>query len=133
MQAAEHQPLMIRTISHLIDRRSIARMVVDEAPFLADGNLRMGIVIFSAELHHDSISAYRYKDLLIDGTLTDLQAGMHGWNGGVDNDGSTATIGEAHRSIHYVRADQVSFDERSYKPPILKAENFWLVRNSSIN
>lgn len=53
-------------------------MVVDETHFLADQDLSPESFISPRSLR------IYYKDLFTDKTFADLQAGIHGWNDGVE-------------------------------------------------
>ena len=114
-QVNEHQPLVHAT-SRLLNWMSVRHQVKSGAPFKADRDLRMDIVIERGGLRDASAPDFRYKSILIDVTYADPQAGFHLRAGSDDQDGSAASTSEARKRNHYACIGHVSFDERSHKP-----------------
>ena len=94
------------------------------APFHADRDLLMGIVIERGGLRASSASNFRNKTILIDVTYADPQAGVHLRAGSADRDGLTASTSEARNRNRYARPGHVSFDERSHKLATITVESF---------
>eukprot|EP00904_Undaria_pinnatifida_P008873 jgi/Undpi1/5115/HiC_scaffold_19.g08467.m1 len=104
---------------------SARHQVESGAPFHADRDLRMDIVIEAGGLRDATAPEYRdNKSILLDVTYADPQAGVHMRAGSADRNGSAASTSEARKRNHYARPGQVSFDERSYKLATLAVESF---------
>ena len=74
-QVNQHQPLVHAT-SRFLKRMSV-RQVESGAPFNADRDLRMDIVAERGGLRDSSASDFRHKNMLMDVTYADPQAGVH--------------------------------------------------------
>ena len=94
------------------------------APFHANIDLQMNIVIEAGGLRDATASAYRDKSMLLDVTYADPQAGVRMQEGSADRKGSAASTSEARMRNHFDRPGQVSFDERIYKLATLAVESF---------
>eukprot|EP00904_Undaria_pinnatifida_P009514 jgi/Undpi1/5693/HiC_scaffold_2.g00967.m1 len=103
---------------------SIRHQVESGAPFYADRDLRMNIVIEAGGLRDSTASEYRDKSILLDVTYADPQAGVHMRAGSADRNGSAASTSEARKRNHYARPGRVSPDEHSYKLATLAVESF---------
>ena len=119
----QHQPL-VYAIPRTLKSMPIRHQVESGAPFHADRDLRMEIVIEAGGLRDSTASEYRDKSIVIDVTYAGPQAGVHIRAGSVDRSGSAASTSEARKRNHYARPGQVSFDERSYKLATLAVESF---------
>ena len=97
------------------------------APFHADRDLLMDIVIERGGLRASSASDFRNETILIDVTYADAQAGVHLCAGSANRDGLTASTSEARKRNHYARPGHVSFDERSHKLATIAVESFGLL------
>ena len=102
----------------------IRHKVESGAPFHADRDLRMDIVMEAGGLRDATASEYRDKSILFDVTYADPQAEVHMRAGIPDRNGVAASNSEARKLNHYARPAQVSFDERSYKLSTLAVESF---------
>ena len=122
-QINQPQPLVYPT-SHFLKWMSIRHQVASGAPFNADGYLRMDIVIERRGLQDASASNFRQKNILIDVTDADPQAGVQLRAGSADQDGSATSTSEARKRNHYARVGHVYFDERSHKLVTLAVESF---------
>ena len=122
-QVSQHQPL-VHALFRTFKRLSIRHQVESGAPFNADRNLRMEIVIERGGLRDATLPEYRNKAIRLDVTHADPQARVHMRGGSADRDGSAATTSEARKRNHYARVGQVSFDERSHKLVNLAVESF---------
>ena len=111
-QVNQHQPLVHAT-SCFLTRISVRHQVERDAPFNADRDLRMTIVIARGGLRDASASDFRHKIILMDVTYTDPQTGVHLRAGSADQDGSAASTSEARRRNHYARVGNASLDEGS--------------------
>ena len=94
------------------------------APFNADRDLRIDMVIEKGGLRDATASEYRNKTILLDVTYADAQAVGHMRSGSADREGLAASKSEARKRSHYARPGQASFDERSFKLATLVVENF---------
>eukprot|EP00904_Undaria_pinnatifida_P004961 jgi/Undpi1/1595/HiC_scaffold_11.g04985.m1 len=74
---------------------SVRHQVESGAPFHADRDLRMDIVIEAGGLKDATAPEYRDKSILLDVTYADPQAGVHMRAGSVDQNGSAASTSEA--------------------------------------
>ena len=99
-QVNQHQPL-VHALSRTFKRLSIGHQVESGAPFNADRNLRMEIVIERGGLRDATSSEYRNEAILLDVTLADSQERVHVRDGSADRDGSAASISEARKRNHY--------------------------------
>ena len=122
-QVNQHQPLVHAT-SRFLKRTSVRHQVESGAPFNADRDLRMDIVIERGGLREPSASDLRHKNILIDVTYANPQAGVHLRAGSADQDGSAALTSEARKRKHYARVGHLSFDKRSHKLVTLAVESF---------
>ena len=91
---------------------SIRHQVENGAPFNAERDLRMDIVIERGGLRDATVAEYRNKE------VGRMRAGS------ANRDGLAASKSEARKRSHYARPGQVSFDERSYKLATLAVESF---------
>ena len=122
-QVNQHQPL-VHALSRTLKRMSIRHQVESGAPFNAERDLRMDIVIERGGLRDATAAEYRNKAILLDVTYADPQAVGHMRAGSANRDGLAASKSEARKRSHYARPGQVSFDERSYKLATLAVESF---------
>ena len=122
-QVNQHQPL-VHALSRTLKSMSVRHQMESGAPFHADRDLRMDIVIEAGGLRDATASEYRDKSILLDVTYADPQAGVHMRAGSADRNGSVASTSEARKRNQYARPGQVSFDERSYKLATLAVESF---------
>ena len=122
-QVNQHQALVHAT-SRFLNRMSVRHQVETGAPFNADRDLRMYIVIERGGLRDASASDFRHKSIIVDVTYAEPQAGIHLRAGSADQDGSAASTSEARKRNHYARVGHVSFDERSHKLVTLAVESF---------
>ena len=97
---------------------------MDDAPSFAKCDLLVNIVVPAWGLPKASITVYRHKGLLIDGTVPEPQAMVHLRTGSGDADGYAASSAEVCKSAHNAGPGQCSFDESSYKLNIFTVENF---------
>ena len=98
-QVNQHQPL-VHALSRTFKRLSIGHQVESGAPFNADRNLRMEIVIERAGLRDAMSSEYRNKAIIPDVTHADPQARVYMRDGSADRDGSAASTSEARKCNH---------------------------------
>ena len=105
----------MHALSRTLKSMSTRHQVESGAPFHADRDLRMDIVIEAGGLRDATASEYRDKSILLDVTYADPQARAHMRAGSADRNGSAAFTSEARKRNHYARPGQVSFDERRYK------------------
>ena len=117
VQVNQHQPL-VHALSSTLKSMSIRHQVESGAPFHANRDLRMDIVIEAYGLRDATASEYRDKSILLDVKYADQREGS------ADRNGSAASTAEARKRNHYARPEQVSFDERSYKLATLAVESF---------
>ena len=103
---------------------SVCHQVESGAPFNADRDLRMDIVIERRGLRDASASDFRHKSILIDVTYADPQSGVPLRAGSADQDESAASTSEARKPNHYARPGHVSFNERSHKLATIAVESF---------
>eukprot|EP00904_Undaria_pinnatifida_P007452 jgi/Undpi1/3837/HiC_scaffold_16.g07206.m1 len=122
-QVNQHQPL-VHALSRTLKSMSVRHQVESGAPFHADRDLRMDIVIEAGGLRDATAPEYRDKSILLDVTYADPQAGVHMRAGRANGNGSAASTSEARKRNHYARPGQVSFDERSHKLATLAVESF---------
>lgn len=122
-QVNQHQPL-VHAASRFLKRVSVRHQVESGAPFNADRDLRMDIVIERGGLRDATAPEFRCKGILLDVTYADPQAGVHLNAGSADRDGLAASTSEARKRTHYARPGHVSFDERSHKLVTLAVESF---------
>ena len=115
-------------MSRALKRISITLTVEDCAHFLANRDLRMGIVVPKGELQDVLTPAYRYKGLFIKGTFADPQELIQLRNGIADADGSAACSAEACTNAHCARPGKVPFGERSYKHNHARRGKLWAPR-----
>ena len=94
------------------------------APFHADRDLQMDIMIEAGGLRDATAPEYRDNLILLDVTYADPQAGVHLRAGSADRNGPAASTSEARKRNHYARPGEVSFDERGYKLATLVVESF---------
>ena len=102
---------------------SIRHQMESGAPFNADRDVRMEMVIEKGGLKDATASEYRNQAILLDVKYAEPQAVGHIRAGSADQDGLAASKSE-HKCNHYARPGQVSFDERSYKLATLAVESF---------
>eukprot|EP00904_Undaria_pinnatifida_P003430 jgi/Undpi1/13088/HiC_scaffold_8.g02750.m1 len=119
----QHQPL-VHALSRTLKSTFFRHQVESGAPFHADRNLRMDIVIEADGPRDATTPEYRDKSILLDVTYADPQVGVHMRAESADRNGSAAFTSEARNRNHYARPGQVSFDERSYKLATLAVESF---------
>ena len=119
----QHQPL-VHALSRILKSMSIRHQVESRAPFHADRDLRMDIVIEAGGLRDATAPEYSDKAIRLDVTYADPQAGVHKRAGSAGRNGSVASTSEARKRNHYARPGQVSFNERSYKLATLAVESF---------
>ena len=122
-QVNQHQ-LLVHALSRTLKSMSIRHQLESGAPFHADRDLRMDIVIEAGGLRDATAPEYRDKSILLDVTYADPQAGVHMRVGSADRNGLAASTSEARKRNLYARPGQVSFDERSYKLDTLTVESF---------
>ena len=122
-QVNKHQPL-VHALSRTLKSMSIRHQVESRAPFHADRDLRMDIVIEAGGLRDATAPEYSDKAILLDVAYADPQAGVHMRAGSADRNGSAASISEARKRNHCARPGQVSFDEHNYKLATLEVESF---------
>ena len=103
----------MHALSRTLKSMSIRHHVESGAPFHADGDLQMDIVIEAGELIDATAWEHRDKSILFDVTYADPQAGVHMRAGSADRNGSAASTSEARKRNHCACPGQVSFDERS--------------------
>ena len=112
-QVVQHQ-LLVHALSGTFKRMSTCHQVESGAPFNADRDLRMDMVIERGGLRDATASEYRNKAILLDVTYADPQAvGYMPLAGNTDRDGLAASKFEARKRNHYARPGQVSLDERN--------------------
>ena len=111
-QVNQHQAL-VHALSRTFKRKSIRHQVESGAPFNADRDLRIDMVIEKGGLRDATASEYRNKMMLLDVMYADPQTVGHMRAGGADRDGLAASKSEACKRSHYAWPEQVSFDERS--------------------
>ena len=103
-QVNQHQPL-VHALSRTLKSMSVRRHQVESgAPFHADRDLRMDIVIEAGGLRDATAPEYRDKSILLNVTYADPQAGVHMRVGSADRNGSAASTSEARKRNHYVRS-----------------------------
>ena len=122
-QVNQHQAL-VHALFRTRKSMSIRHQLESGAPFHADRDSRMDIVIEAGGLRDAMASEYRDKSILLDVTYADPQAGLHVRVGSADRNGSAASTSEVRKRNHYARPGQVSFDERSYKLATLAVKSF---------
>ena len=122
--AQVNQQPHVHALSRTLKSMSIRHQVESGAPFHADRDLRMDIVMEAGGLRDATASEYRNKSILPDVTYADPQAGVHMRAGSADLNGPAISNSEARKRNHYARPGQVSFDERSYKLATLAVESF---------
>ena len=122
-QANPRQPL-VHALSRSLKRMAIHHQVESGAPFNADRDLRMDLVIERGGLRDAAALEYRNKATLFGVTYADPQAAGHMRAGSANRDGLDASKSEARKRTHYARPGQVSFEERSYKLAALAVESF---------
>ena len=83
---------------------SVSHQVGSGAPFNANKDLGMDIIIGREGLRDASASDFRHKSILIDVTYADPQARVYLRAGSVDQDGSAASTSEAKKCNHYARS-----------------------------
>ena len=98
-QVNEHQPLVHAT-SLFLKRMSVRHQVASGAPFNADRDLRMDVIIERRGLRDASASKFRHENILIDVIYADPQAGVHLRVETADQDGSAASTSEARKRNH---------------------------------
>lgn len=118
-----HEPLKY-AMSRALNGIAVKHDVESGAPFTAERNLSMDIVIRPGALRNASSAVYRHKGILLDVTHADPQAQVHLRNGSATSDGTAAQASEARKRQHYARPGHVSFDERSFKLTTLAVESF---------
>ena len=82
-QVNQHQPL-VHALSRTLKSMSIRHQVESGAPFHADRDLRMDIVIEAGRLRDATASEYLDKSITLDVTYADPQAGVHIQAGSAD-------------------------------------------------
>ena len=97
---------------------------MDDAPSFAKCDLLVNIGVPVWELPKASVTVYRHKGLLIDGTVPQPQAMVHLRSGSGEADGYAASSAEVCKSAHNAGPGQRSFDERSYKLNTFTVESF---------
>ena len=97
---------------------------MDDAPSFAKCDLLVNIVVPAWGLPKASITVYRHKGLLTDGTVAEPQAMVHLRSGSSEADGCAASSAEVCKSAHNADPGQCSFDERSYKLNTFTVEGF---------
>ena len=75
-QVNQHQPL-VHALSRTLNRMSIRHQVENGAPFNAEMDLRMDLVIERGGLRDATAAEYRNKAILLDVTYADPQAVGH--------------------------------------------------------
>ena len=118
------QPPLVHALSRSFKRMAIHHQVESGAPFNADRDLRMDIVIERGGPREATASENRNKAILLDVTYADPQAADHRRAVSANRDGLATSKSEARKRTHYARPGQVSFDERSYKLATLAVESF---------
>ena len=121
---------VVHALSRTFKRLSIRHQVESGAPFNADINLRIDIVIereasereASETLRRQSTATKRYSST--SRTQTPRRESTFMRDGGADRDGSAASTSEARKHNPYARVGQVSFDERSHKLVTRTVESF---------
>ena len=126
-QVNQHQSLVHAT-SRVLKQMSIRHQVGNGAPFNADRNLRMDIVMGRGGIRDALASDFRHKGILIDLTYADPQAGVRLRAGSADQDESAAFTSEARTHNHYARPGDVCFDERIHKLPTIAVGRFGRAR-----
>ena len=106
-QVVQHQ-LLVHALSGTFKRMSTCHQVESGAPFNADRDLRMDMVIERGGLRDATASEYRNKAILLDVTYADPQAVGHMRAGSADRDGLVASKSEARKLNHYARQSQAS-------------------------
>ena len=82
---------------------SIRHQVESGAPFNAETDLGIVIVIEGGGLRDATAAEYRSKAILLDVTYADPQAVGHMHAGSANRDGLTASKSEAHKRSQYAR------------------------------
>ena len=77
----------VHATSRYLKRMSLRHQVESGAPFNADRDLRMGIVIERGGLRDASASDFQHKSIIIDVTYADPQSGVHLRAGSTYQDG----------------------------------------------